>query len=61
VLNKRGGRPYTEEDHQILNRLALHIQLNIENIYLRQEMGKVSALMSKQIQLLEQKLRGLGR
>ena len=57
VLNKRGGRPYTDADREILKRLALLIQLNVEDIYLRQEMGKISAKMSRQIQLLEAKLK----
>lgn len=56
VLNKRGGRGYTDEDQEILEKMAFHLQMHIESIYMRQEMGKISSIMGKQILLLEQKL-----
>jgi len=58
VLNKRGLEPeYTDEDIRILQRMSYHLQMNIENIFLRQELGKISAQMRKQIESLERQLR----
>jgi len=60
VLNKQvqgvGQDPYSAKDIEILQEMALNIQLTIENIYLRQEFAKVSKAMSKQIKMLETKL-----
>ncbi|MGD8567979.1 MAG: GAF domain-containing protein [Gammaproteobacteria bacterium] len=60
VLNKRTHvteNVYTETDIEILNKLAQHIQNYIENIFLRQELSKVSHAMSNQIKTLENKLK----
>jgi signal transduction protein with GAF and PtsI domain len=61
VLNKTNykfGQPiYSENDIQLLEKLAYNIQMTIENIYLRQEFSKISRAMSQQIKLLEDKLR----
>lgn len=56
VLNKQGDLPFVEEDREILEKLAFHLQMNIENLYLRQEMAKVSYEMGKAIKRMEQKL-----
>jgi GAF domain-containing protein len=55
VLNKRHGS-FTDEDREILERLAFHLEMNIENIFLRQELAKISVEMDKKIKLLEHKL-----
>jgi GAF domain-containing protein len=60
VLNKRTHvteNVYTEADIDILKKLARHIQNHIENIFLRQELSKVSHAMSNQIKALENKLK----
>jgi len=60
VLNKAypglGQELYTRKDIELLQKLALNIQMTIENIYLRQEFSKISKAMSEQIRLLESKL-----
>lgn len=56
VLNKLRGQ-YTDDDLRILNELAFHLQMIIENIFLRQEMIKVSNKMETAINNLEQKLK----
>jgi adenylate cyclase len=55
VLNKRHGS-FTQEDKAVLERLAFHLEMNIENIFLRQELAKISVEMGKKIKLLEQRL-----
>ena len=55
VLNKNNGM-FDDKDRKVLERLAFHLEMNIENIYLRQELAKISLEMGKKIQLLEKKL-----
>ena len=55
VLNKRYGE-FDQEDREILERLAFHLEMNIENIFLRQELAKISLEMRTKIDLLEKKL-----
>lgn len=55
VLNKLRG-DFTEDDRTILERLAFHLEMNIENIYLRQELAKISVEMDQKIKKLEAKL-----
>lgn len=57
VLNKRGGKTYTDEDRELLEKLAFHVQVNIESLFLRQEMAAISEEMSKKIEMLEKKIR----
>lgn len=62
VLNKQThvtDNVYTETDIDILKKLARHIQNHIENIFLRQELSKVSHAMSNQIKALENKLKAM--
>lgn len=60
VLNKKnrqiGKDLYSNDDIEMLEKLAYNIQMTIENLYLRQEFSKVSKAMSQQIKLLEEKL-----
>ncbi len=56
VLNKRGQGEYTNEDKALLERMAYQLQMNIESIYLRQEMAKISVEMKKKIEKLEKML-----
>lgn len=57
ILNKHGkSQQYTEEDKNILERLSYQLAMNIENIFLRQELGKVSVAMGKKIRELETRL-----
>lgn len=55
MLNKIRGE-FTDEDREILERLAFHLEMNIENIFLRQELAKMSVEMDKKIKMLEAKL-----
>ena len=55
VLNKLRG-DFNDEDREILERLAFHLEMNIENIYLRQELAKISVEMDQKIKKLEAKL-----
>lgn len=57
VLNKRGTSGYTNNDKQLLDRLAYQLQMNIESIFLRQEMAKISEIMKKKIEKLERMLK----
>lgn len=57
VLNKRGASGYTNNDKQLLDRLAYQLQMNIESIFLRQEMAKISEVMKKKIEKLERMLK----
>lgn len=59
VVNKIGMTEFTEGDLAILEKLAFHIQMHIENIYLRQEMAKISSQMSETIAQLERKLKSI--
>jgi GAF domain-containing protein len=56
VLNKYGTHTFTDEDRKILEKLAFHLQMNIENIFLKQELAKISDEMKEQILKLENKL-----
>jgi len=56
VLNKAGNQTYTDEDKILLKKAAMHLQVNIENIFLRQELIKISVHMDKQIRSLEKSL-----
>jgi len=56
VLNKTRGQ-FSDEDREILERLAFHLEMNIENIFLRQELAKMSVEMDKKIKMLEAKLK----
>lgn len=60
AINKIGMTEFTEGDLTILEKLAFHIQMHIENIYLRQEMAKISIQMSATITQLERKLKSTG-
>ena len=55
VLNRLRG-DFNDEDREILERLAFHLEMNIENIYLRQELAKISVEMDQKIKKLEAKL-----
>lgn len=60
VLNKKTvsrSDVYTQEDIGVLQKLAFHLQMNIENIYLRQELGTVSQALAEKIRILERKYR----
>jgi len=56
VLNKRSASGYTAEDREVIRRLAEQIQLNIESIYLRQEMAKIANDMRQKVSRLERLL-----
>jgi GAF domain-containing protein len=56
VLNKTRG-DFSDEDRRILERLAFHLQMNIENIYLRQELSTMASEMDKKIKNLESRLK----
>jgi len=56
VLNKRSFGKFTDDDHKTLEKLAAHIQMNIEHIYLRQQLAKLLEDTSKAVALLESRL-----
>ena len=61
VLNKKGIDPeYSQEDLKILERLSFHLEMNIENIFLRQELAKISSEMGAKIAELEKRLAKAG-
>jgi GAF domain-containing protein len=53
VLNKRGDKEFSDEDIELLNRFAFHLQMNIESLYLRQEISRLSEEMGKKIKKLQ--------
>lgn len=55
VLNKSHGN-FDDADRDILERLAFQLEMNIENIFLRQELAKISVEMGQKIKKLEAKL-----
>lgn len=59
VMNKVGDNAFTDADRETLEKLAFHMQINIENIYLKQELYKFSTQLSEMIEKLENKLSGL--
>ncbi len=58
VLNKKGAAGFGSEDRAVLERLASVLQLNIENIFLRQELSKISEEIDRRIGQLETRLVG---
>jgi len=57
LLNKcPPGDGFTEDDAKLVEKLAHHMQINISNIFLSQEMASVTLEMGKEIELLEEKL-----
>lgn len=57
MLNKIGGHTFTDQDRMILEKLAFHLQMNVENIFIKQELVKISDEMREQIVTLEDKLK----
>ncbi len=61
VLNKLNAESaFTQDDIEIVKKLAHHIQINIENIYQRQEMANIAEEIGKKVSLIEAKLKSLG-
>lgn len=61
VLNKLNvDSSFTQEDVEIVTKLAHHLQVNIENIYQRQEMANIATEIGKKVELLEAQLQELG-
>ncbi len=62
VLNKLNlESTFLDEDVAIVEKLAHHLQVNIENIYQRQEMANIAVEIGKKVTLIENKLRELGQ
>ncbi len=57
ILNKKDGFKFSTFDRTTLEKLAFLLQMNIENIFLRQELSRVSLELKKQIELLEKRLK----
>ena len=55
MLNKNRGN-FDDADRVVLEKLAFHLEMNIENIFLRQELAKISVEMGQKIKKLEAKL-----
>lgn len=61
VLNKLNTQSdFSEDDIEIVKKLAHHLQVNIENIYQRQEMANIAEEIGKKVSLIESKLKSLG-
>jgi len=60
IVNKRRADEFNEQDLAILEKLAFHVQMHIENIYLRQELSKISVEMSRKIDKMEMQLKQMG-
>jgi len=57
LLNKYpAGNEFTEEDAMMIEKLARHMQINISNIFLCQEMANITLEIGKEIERLEDKL-----
>ncbi|GAB6039659.1 GAF domain-containing protein [Endothiovibrio diazotrophicus] len=54
VLNKRWGANYSEQDRETLEKFAVQLQQNIDNLFMRQEWGRFLILAEKKIEELEQ-------
>jgi hypothetical protein len=54
-LNKRGIGVFDDEDREMLEKIAFYLQMNIENLYLKQELVKVSNEMRKKIAMIEER------
>jgi GAF domain-containing protein len=55
MLNKNHSN-FDDADRDILERLAFQLEMNIENIFLRQELAKISVEMGLKIRKLEARL-----
>ncbi len=53
VLNKKEGKKFTAKDQATLESLAFQIQMNIEHIYLRQDMRKLAEALKRKIKQIE--------
>ena len=60
VLNKTIRKRFSESDKNSLEKLAFLLQMNIENIFVRQELGRMLIEMKKQIDFLENKIQHRG-
>ncbi|MBI5449848.1 MAG: GAF domain-containing protein [Gammaproteobacteria bacterium] len=58
VLNKKRGLHFDEQDKQLLERVARLIQIQVENLFARQELINISEEINKQIAMLEKRLAG---
>jgi hypothetical protein len=59
VLNKKTSKRedmYSDQDIEILRKTAFHIQMSIENLYIRQDFARVSDALGKQMKILEHKI-----
>ncbi|NOY70847.1 MAG: GAF domain-containing protein [Gammaproteobacteria bacterium] len=57
LLNKSHGKKFNNQDQQYLEKLAFLLQMNIENIFLRQELSRLSNQLKNKIEKLEQQLK----
>lgn len=55
VLNKK-NRTFSNKDLDVLEKLAFQIQMNIENIYLRQDLRRLGKMLGAKVNALEKKL-----
>ncbi len=58
VMNTKGRRCFEEKDRLLLERVALHLQLAVENVSLRQEMMDFSEILSGRAQRMSGLARG---
>lgn len=56
LLNKKNERKFNDHDKTTLEKLAFLLQMNIENIFLRQELVRISTQLTQQIDSLEKRL-----
>ncbi len=57
ILNKKNDRMFNRSDKLTLEKLAFLLQMNIENIFLRQELARISVQLKQQIENLKTRLK----
>ncbi len=56
VMNKRNGRNFDDEDRMMLEKISKFINQNVEQIFMRQELIKISMEIAKKIKQIETEL-----
>lgn len=56
VINKRDARKFDNKDKDTLEKLAFQIQMNVEHIFLRQELRSLGEQIKKRISAIEAKI-----
>ncbi len=57
LMNKRGDKNFDDEDRKFLEKVCKHINHNVEQIFMRQELIKISLEITKKIKKIEQEMK----